>query len=154
MKYIQFGVIEEVSFSMYNTYIVLSKKLLLDRKQFYLNKFLASFNINIFIRSILAYKHAKHTENFYGEMRFILNVFFLSLSLRYLKQTIAKLKLRTKDVITRIYDKSNNLLQRFKPINHFVKYVGLSTNKVSKYITKNTILNNRYYLEIDKKLII
>ncbi len=56
---IQFGITEQVSFPTYNCDIVLNKKLLLDRQQYYLHKYLPSPNINKFARSMLGYKHTK-----------------------------------------------------------------------------------------------
>jgi len=141
---IQFGIIEEVSFPTYNSYVVLNKKLLLDREQYYLDKFLPSLNINKFARSMLGYKHTKEsiikfssfrTEKVYGK-----RIISKSLS----KETIDKLKLRTKGATTCIYDNSHNLVQRFKTIKDAAKYVGLSPSSVSKYITKNTIWNDKY----------
>lgn len=58
---IQFGIIKEVTFPTYISDIVLNKKLLLDRKQYYLDKYLTSLNINKFARSISGYKHTRES---------------------------------------------------------------------------------------------
>ena len=129
---------------MYNSDIILNKKPLLDREQYYLDKFLPSLNINKFAGSILGYKHTKESI-----LKFSNRIISRSL-LPLIKKTIAKLKLWTKGVSTCIYDKSHNLVQKFRTINDAAKYVGLSPSNLSKYITKNTIWNNRYYFEIEK----
>lgn len=64
------------------------------------------------------------------------------------KETIAKLKARSKGVKTCIYDKSNHLLKEFITIKDAAKYIGLSPSSVIKYITKGTLWNDRYYFVI------
>jgi group I intron endonuclease len=148
---IQFGIIEQVSFPTYNSDIVLNKKLLLDREQYYLDKYLPSLNINRFAKSILDYKHTKESRIKFSSSRTgkVYGKRIISKSKPLVsKETIDKLKLRTKGAPTCLYDKSHNLLQRFKTIKDAAKCVGLSPSSVSKYITKNTIWNDRYYFGI------
>ena len=47
-----------------------------------------------------------------------------------------------------IYNKCNNLFKEFRTIKDAAIYVGLSPSSVSKYITKGTLLNDKYYFII------
>ena len=57
---IEYGVLEKVKLSTKDTFI--NKKLLLDRKQYYLDKYSPLLNINRLSGSMLGYKHTEQNK--------------------------------------------------------------------------------------------
>ena len=56
---IEYGILEKINLSSKDTYILINKKLLLDREQYYLDKYSPSLNINRLAGSMLGYKHSE-----------------------------------------------------------------------------------------------
>lgn len=57
---IEYGILEKLSGK--NTYVIVNKEILLDREQYYLNKYSPSLNINKVAGSILGYKHTEKNK--------------------------------------------------------------------------------------------
>lgn len=151
---IEYGIVEKLHFSANNNDIVMNKKLLLDREQYYLDKYSPSLNINKLAGSMMGYKHTEENKLKFSSTRigksYKKNARANQKPL-VSKETIAKL--RSKGAITRIYDKSHNLVKQFKTIKDAANFFGLSPSSVSKYINKNTVWNNTYYFKINEKKI-
>ena len=64
------------------------------------------------------------------------------------KETINKLKLRSRGAVTCIYYKNNALLREFSTIKYASYFCVLSPSSVSKYIARGVIWNNTYYLKL------
>ena len=145
---IEYGILEKLSGK--DTYIIINKETLLDREQYYLNKCSPSLNINKIAGSILGYKHTEenklklssthigksYQKTLTGKPRPLVT-----------KETIDKLKLRSRGAVTCIYDKNNELLREFNTIKDAANFSGLSPSSVSKYIARGLIWNNTYYFK-------
>lgn len=149
---VEYGIVEEINFPVNND-IPANKKLLLKREQYYLDKYSPTLNINKLAGSMMGYKHTQENK-----LRFS----FIHIGKSYkrntseaskprppvTKETIDKLKLRTRGAATRIYDKSHSLVKEFKTIKTAASFVGLSPSSVSKYIATGAIWNNTYYFKL------
>lgn len=65
------------------------------------------------------------------------------------KETINKLKLKSRGAVTCIYDKNSTLLKEFSTTKYAACLCGLYTSSVTKYITRGVILHNTYYFKLN-----
>jgi len=143
---IEYGILEKLSGK--DTYI--NKGILLDREQYYLNKYSPSLNINKIAGSILGYKHTEVNKLKFSSIhrgKSYQKTLTVKLRAKVTKETIDKLKLRSRGAVTCIYDKNNVLLKEFNTIKDAANFCGFSPSSVSKYIAKGLIWNNTYYFK-------
>lgn len=143
---IEYGILEKLSGK--DTYI--NKGILLDREQYYLNKYSPSLNINKIAGSILGYKHTEENKLKFSSIHIgksYQKTLTGKLRAKVTKETIDKLKLRSRGAVTCIYDKNNVLLKEFNTIKDAANFCGFSPSSVSKYIAKGLIWNNTYYFK-------
>ena len=146
---IEFGIFEKLSDKSAD--IIADKKILLDREQHYLDKLLPSLNINKIAGSILGYKHTEENKLKFSSTR-IGKSYQKTLRGKprpsVTKETIDKLRLRSRGAATCIYDKNSILVREFSTIKDAASFCGLSPSSVSKYITRGVIWNNTYYFKL------
>ena len=145
---IEYGILEKLSAK--HTEILINKNILLDREQYYLDKYSPSLNTNKIAGSVLGYKHTEENK-----LKFSSNHIGKSYKRTLTgkprplvtKETINKLKLRSRGAVTCIYDKNNVLVREFNTVKSAANFCGLSPSSVSKYITRGVIWNNTYYFK-------
>ena len=132
--------------------IITNKVILLDREQHYLDKYSPSLNINKIAGSILGYKHTKENKLKFSSTH-IGKSYHKTLTGKsrpsVTKETIDKLRVRSRGAPTCIYDKNNLLVIEFKTIKDAAHFCGLSSSSVSKYIARDAVWNETYYFKLN-----
>lgn len=147
---IEYGIIEKLPYKDTN---IENKKTLLDKEQYYLDKYSPSLNINKIAGSMLGYRHTEETKLKFSSIHIgKSDIRTLTGKPRPIttKETINKLKLRSRGAATCIYDKNNVLVKEFDTIKDAANFCGFSPSSVSKYITRGVIWNNTYYFKFKK----
>lgn len=137
----EYGILE-------NTKLV--NKAIVNIEQNYLNKYLASLNTSKKAGSVLGYKHSDTDKLKMGDLRISKSYkwAFKPGSQRIVsEETRNKLKLRTRGTPVRIYDKNRNLIKSLPTMKEAGNFVGLSYSSISKYISKGTLWNDKYYFK-------
>jgi len=131
-----FGIIEYVYFPGNN--INDNKKILLEREQYYLDNLVPNLNTNKIAGSMLGFKHSKENISKFGFLhrgkKYKKNNNYTIIKPNVTKETISKLKLRSKGAAVNVYNLKNELINKFSTIKKTADFVGLSPSSVSKYI--------------------
>ena len=124
---IEYGILEKLSGKSAD--IIADKRILLDREQHYLDKLSPGLNINKIAGSVLGYKHTEENKLKFSSTR-IGKSYQKTLTGRprplVTKETINKLRLRSRGAATCIYDKNNILVREFSTIKDAAIFCGLS----------------------------
>ena len=149
---IRFGVLEYIEYPADIEYDLNKNKLsLLNKEQYYLDKFLPTLNINKFAGSMLGFKHTeeaklKFSRDRRGKTRSIYtkDPFFSKDRYPISKEKRLKLKLNCRGLEVNIYNKDKILINSFPTIRKAANFVGLSPSSVSKYIKSGLLWCDLY----------
>lgn len=118
------------------------KNILLEKEQWYLDKYSPSLNINKKAGSMAGYKHSDIIKLKFGDMhrgKSYKKLYKTNIKCLVSDETKNKLRLRSRGAPVLVYDINLNLVKSCKTIKETGVFVGLSPSSVSKYINKGTI---------------
>lgn len=129
----------------------IEKNILMEKEQWYLDKYSPSLNINKKAGSMAGYKHSDIIKLKFGDMhraKSYKRLYKTNIKCLVSDETKNKLRLRSRGAPVLVYDKNLNLVKSFQTIKETGVFVGLSPSSVSKYINEGTIWNNKYYFKL------
>jgi hypothetical protein len=120
-----------------------NQKLLLDKEQFYLDKYQPTLNLNKVAGSVMGYKHTELNKLKFSSIHrgksYKKHINHNNIRSPVSADTISKLKIRAKGVSVSVYNKDLEFFKQFPTIKDTADFVGLSSSSVSKYIEKSTL---------------
>lgn len=134
---------------------IMENKAIVDIEQNYLDNYSPSPSLNTSKKagSMLGYKHSDIDKLKMGDLLAPL----INKSYKWAfkpgntrivcEKTRSKLKLRTGGTLVCIYDKNWNLIKSLPTLKKAGNFVGLSYTSVSKYMSKGTLWNDKYYFK-------
>ena len=147
----KYGILEHINMKNIHD-LVNKKKYILKKEQFYLDKYKPFLNTNLIANSMLGFKHTEDTKLKLSIMKRGKKLVMTNLAVPLktkiiIQEVIHKLKLRSKGVKIKIYNKNNVYVKEFNTIKEAALYVGLSPSSVSRYLKKESLLANTFYFK-------